>query len=209
MLKIKTFGRRAARQRGTVLMEFVLVIPMLAGIIALTYFFGWAMKNQQRVRAANRYAAWRWVHGQHDVSEMNLNQNFFDSKAGSVSVNGWGGGPTDTLSDKVDVVRDQTPRCGDVVDQCVLGTDHWPHGCSAGIGASFPTNVTLWQWLVDEGGIRGHHVREGVEWRRHQARIEEPLCEEFYSDLNQALGSVPAPGDGLGEMARRLFLAAW
>jgi len=187
-------------------MEFVMVIPLLAGVIALTYFFGWAMKNQQRVWAANRYASWRWVHGQHDVNAMNLNQNFFDNKAGGVGVNGWGGGPTQTLDDLVRNVTDESTRAGAMAQELV---QEWPHGCSAAIGASFPTNVTLWQWLVSDGGIRWHHQREGVEWRRHQARCEQRLADEFYSGLDNDLQSVPAPGSSLGEAARQLFLHPW
>ncbi|HOD81697.1 MAG: hypothetical protein BWX88_04407 [Planctomycetes bacterium ADurb.Bin126] len=201
--------RHDIRRRGTVLLEFVMVIPLLAGIIALTYFFGWSMKNQQRVRASNRYAVWRWVHGKHDVNDMNLNLNFFDAKAGDVSIHGWGGGPTQTRDDLQREVGVQSVPAGDLAREELSGASPWPYGCSGAIGASFPTDVTLWQWLTQDGGIRWHHVREGVEWRRHQARCENALTDQFYAGLDDALGSVPSPGDSLGEAARRLYLGGW
>ena len=37
-------------------------IPLLALIIAATFFFGMVMRNQQRLRVADRYVAWRNLH---------------------------------------------------------------------------------------------------------------------------------------------------
>ncbi len=37
-------------------------IPLLALVIAGTFFFGQVMRNQQRLRVADRYVAWRLVH---------------------------------------------------------------------------------------------------------------------------------------------------
>ena len=50
------------RRRGTAMIEFVLCIPLLALVIAAVFFFGMVMRNQQRLRAADRYVVWRTVH---------------------------------------------------------------------------------------------------------------------------------------------------
>ncbi|MCD4825254.1 MAG: pilus assembly protein [Phycisphaerae bacterium] len=49
-------------RKGTALIEFVVCIPLLALIIAATFFFGMLMRNQQRLRVADRYVAWRNLH---------------------------------------------------------------------------------------------------------------------------------------------------
>ena len=194
------------RRRGAALLEFVLCIPLLAGIIVLTFFFGWSMKNQQRVRVSDRYTAWRWVHGGRDApTHANLNGFFFDFKAGEVWVDG-GGGPTETLTDLVGEVARISPQAAALAEELV--TNRFPHGQSASVAATFPTDVVLWQRLSG-GAMSHHHVREGVEWRRGQASCEDVLADEFYHSLDTAMSTVPAPGDGLGQCVRRLYLTRW
>ena len=44
------------------MVEFVLCVPLLAMLIAGMFFFGWALRNQQKTKLAARYTAWRDVH---------------------------------------------------------------------------------------------------------------------------------------------------
>jgi hypothetical protein len=45
------------------MIESVMVIPLMAGVIAAIFYFGWTMGNQQRLRMAERHVAWHNVHG--------------------------------------------------------------------------------------------------------------------------------------------------
>ena len=77
----RTIRRRRFRRRGTAVTEFVLVLPFLAIILALTFFFGWAMMHKQQVLVADRYSAWQRVETGAWPSEDRLNQVIFDSRA--------------------------------------------------------------------------------------------------------------------------------
>ncbi|MHC4983662.1 MAG: TadE family protein, partial [Planctomycetota bacterium] len=68
------------------MIEFVLCIPLLAFVIMVIFFFGWAMSNQQQVKISGRYAAWGEVRGKGLASPQRLNSMFFSKEAGSVSV---------------------------------------------------------------------------------------------------------------------------
>ncbi len=52
---------RASRRHGTAVIESIFCVPLIAIILGLTFFFGWAMRNQQRVIISDRYAVWRLV----------------------------------------------------------------------------------------------------------------------------------------------------
>ncbi len=62
-------GTRHTR-RGTALIEFVMCIPLLALIIAGTYFFGMVMRNDQRLCVSDRYHAWRVVQNADAETDM-------------------------------------------------------------------------------------------------------------------------------------------
>ncbi|MFW6066153.1 MAG: TadE family protein, partial [Planctomycetota bacterium] len=86
MAKKRPTSRQAAT--GVALAETVMVIPLLALVLGLTFFFGWVMTNQQRVRQASRYAAWRRVVRDSGISTRTLNRTFFGDTAESVGVSG-------------------------------------------------------------------------------------------------------------------------
>ena len=199
---------RMVRRRGAVMVEFAMIIPFIGGIIALTFFFGWAMKNQQHVKTADRYTAWNRVHGGQDATEAGLNLHFFERKAGGVCIDG-AAAPPDTLRDAVravDIVPDRRNETVLLAQELIL--DHFPHAVGINVTADFPTNVGLWRAL-GQGAIQHHHVREGVEWRRGQARCEYETAQSFFPALDATLNSVAAPGDSLGQMARNLYLEGW
>jgi hypothetical protein len=199
-----TSGRQTARRRGAVIVEFVMAIPLLALIIALTYFFGWAMMHQQQVWIADRYAAWRAVRGGGGAGGGHLNATFFRDEAANVSVSG-GSGPAETLQDYVFAVGSYSAEGERLADATVLG--RWPRGRSASVGARFAPIPEGFRHLT--GPIRSAHVREGVAWRRGQARLEHDLVDVYLGDLDGLLGALPAPAEKLAETFRGMYLHGW
>lgn len=63
-------SRGGGARRGSALIEFVFCIPLLALIILGTFFFGHVMRNQQRLRVADRYHAWRLVQNADAQADM-------------------------------------------------------------------------------------------------------------------------------------------
>lgn len=195
-------------------------LPILGGIIALTLFFGWAMTNQQHVKAAARYSAWRLVYGnwyipgQVDPNDPNnadpnhagLNELFFQNRADGIGLDG-GSGPTDEFEQLAAKAAEQSAPAGDYARKLVLDT--FPHAQRAVVSARFPSDVAAWQRF--QGAIQSapSHVRDGVEWRRRQADCRQAVREQFLLPLDDALLSVPSPGDGLGDMIRDLYLHGW
>jgi len=159
----QTEGRWAHRRRGTALVEFAMVIPLLALIISLTFFVGWARTNQQHVWAATRYAAWRPVRGGGSVRTDDLNLWFFADRAEDVSLRS-DHGPDQTREELVAAAGDVSQRAYLLAEAGVL--DRWPRSCLARTGAAFPTHLALWRRF--QGVIGGSCRREGVEWRRGQ-----------------------------------------
>jgi hypothetical protein len=196
-------------RRGAALIEFVLVIPLLALVLGLTFFFGWSMRNQQRMRMAFRYAAWRRVHGVGEtlpspVSSREINRKFFGDAAAGVGVH-FPRGPDQVLIDYVGEVSARSGRAGALAEELVLG--HFPRGRGARGSAEFPTDVGLWQKFT--GAIRASHVRDGVEWRRRQAGCGSAVRDMFLTTVDGAMSDVEAPGDSLAETVRGLYRSGW
>ncbi len=197
------------RRRGAALVEFAMAIPLLATVIALTFFFGYAMTNQQHVIASARHVAWDKVKGGATPSSQELNTAFFDGKAGQSSVT-LGTGPRDTLDALVRRAERRSLPAGELIAQCI--GQPWPGGQSARVSADFPSSVPAWRKFT--GAIQSRHVREGVEWRRtppggggQRASYLVPIRDQFLSELDQVVwGIADAP---LRDSLRRLYLQRW
>jgi hypothetical protein len=188
-------------------MEFVMCVPLMALIIGLTYFFGFAMRNQQRVRVASRYQAWRRVHpdGRPRYSDsrwLTLNEMFFGEAAEGVSAGG-GSGPDDSLHELVEATDPYGPQTADLAEALVM--DHFPRGAPASVSAHFPTRVVMWQKF--QGAINQHHIRDGVEWRRGQMSYLEPIKDQFLEDLDDVIQGIDHAE--LRNNLRALYLKQW
>lgn len=186
-------------RRGAVIIEFVLCVPILAFILALIFFFGWSMMNQQHVKVAARYAAWAPVRGGYTAPDQ-LNRDFFSDKADPVTDSA-DDGPHDTLRLYCDKAGVSLPLAVELVLQRA------PAGRHAYVSARFPSEVNVWNRF--EGSIHGDRARDGVEWRRNQAAIDDALRELYLMELDRTLEDVPAPGDGLSLVFRRLYMTIW
>jgi len=191
------------RRRGTAILEFVLALPLLATVIVTTFFFGWAMRSQQAVKISDRYTAWQWAQ-QRPVSEESLDAKFFDHRTSWVEITGHDG-PDATREDLVAEAAVLSQPAGELAARTVF--DRWPRGYWVRVQAEFTPRMDAWRHF--NGPIRSHHVREGVEWRRDQARNESAIRDQFLDEMDVLLDSCPAPGDGLAETFRRLYLTRW
>jgi hypothetical protein len=215
-------ARGARRRRGTALVELAMCIPLLAGVIALTAFLGWAMMNQQNVKAAARYTSWRRVYGgwpqrnpddPNDVDDPNhpgLNVLFFRERASSVHVEG-GSGQTDEFEQLIAAAGNHSDYAATFADWLILhpppDRGHFQHARRAHVWASFRSDLEMLNRY--RGAIHSRHIRDGVEWRRGQADCRHVTREQFLGTLDEVLLDVPAPGDGMARMVRSLYLHGW
>ena len=201
----QTESRWRHRRRGTALVEFAMVIPLLALIISLTFFVGWARTNQQHVWAATRYATWRPVRTGESVRTDDLNTWFFADRAEDVSLTS-GHGPDQTREELVAEAdaKSESGLAYPLAEATVL--NRWPRSYRARLGADFPTHLALWRRF--QGAIGGSCHREGLAWRRGQVSYLEVVREQFLEDLDEVVRrriSDPSLRDDL----RQMYLQQW
>ncbi len=195
---------RSAQLRGTALAETIMVIPMLGFVLALTFFFGWAMRNQQGVRQAAHYSAWRRVLRNEGSSSSDLNRKFLFDAASPVETSGSRAGKP-TLEDYADFARGFSKPAGQMVQETAV--ENYPRGHSSRVAAEFPSDVGLWRAF--SGAIRARHTREGVEWRRGEASVERAVRELHMTGIEQTLDNIPPPGNVLADRIRDLYRSPW
>jgi len=191
-------------------MEFVMIVPLIATIIGLTFFFGWAMKNQQRVKVSSRYHTWRRLYcGSYpkhrtEGRTLTLNEMMFNDEAGGVGTSG-GQGPIDSLEELVSAVAEygHGAQSQELAEALVM--EHCPRGQSGEVGAGFPTKVGIWERF--QGSIHHRHTRDGKEWRRGQFSYLEPIKDLFLYELDEEIQAIAHPQ--LRENLRRLYLKRW
>ena len=196
-------------RHGTAIIESVFCVPLIAVVLGLTFFFGWAMRNQQRVIISDRYAVWRRVVAGDAVGGGRLDRDFFGGQASSVAVDY---NPPDqphkgdeTLEDYVSMAGQRGAAVEALAQSLVL--ERFPRSHSAEVSAWFPPKVGLWSRFT--GAIQRQYVREGVEWRNQEAALEPEVRDQFFVPLDSALLGIPAPGDSLGQAFRNLYLHRW
>lgn len=214
--------RGAVRRRGTAMIEFVFCVPLLALVLALTFFFGYLMKNQQAIKAADRYATWRDVYNP-NPTPSDVNNLLFAGRAVNMQVyQRWDvGDPTPagytpglTLDEWVTASTAVSPEAGSFAQSTIH--DRFPHHYGKAVVAEFPSTVGAWQQFNGpvsshqiDGDVMLGHAREGVEWRRTQAGISETIREQYLQTLDAVLLGIPSPGDGMAQMIRRLYVNGW
>ena len=194
-------------RRGTAIFEFVLAVPLLAVVLGLTFFFGWAMMHKHQVLAANRYSAWQRVTTGAWPSENRLNDVAFNNRASSVSFSSEA--PVDeTADDLISEAGNMSPRTQILAEELI--DEHYPPGRRAHVSADFNPRQALWQNVMEDMyDIHHRHGREGVTWRRDEVSCWSALRNLYYSELDDSLGRVSAPADGMAQMVRGLYLTRW
>jgi len=197
-----------------------MVIPVMALIIGLTFFFGWSMDNQQHVKISDRYATWRellnradwardpnYANREPEVTSGTLNDLFFSQRASQVTIDR-NNGPSETLRGLVDYVGTGSGRAEAFAQTMVM--DLWPRGLSTEVGADVPATVSLWQQLGLTGPIKAQHGRDGLQWRLREAHSPwDPLRDQFLLPLDSVLTTIPVPGDLWGRTMRGLYASGW
>lgn len=196
------------------MLEFVMVIPLIALVIAATFFFGWGLRNRMGMKMTDRFISWtnvrkaplpeRYGPTWHDVvmdyllerrTVGHIYYSYFDKHDDTFQ----------TLHDLTNYVGDYSPMAAPVAQELLL--DRWPLGSGFQIRATFPTPVGPWENV--SGLFKSHYIRDGVEWRRGEASQEEELTDEFQRELDDVLKFVPGPGDDLADRLRGLYLEQW
>jgi len=213
--------RQMSRRRGLALVETAMAIPLLASILVGTMFLGWAMMNQQQVKASARYVSWRNANQGWSYTDLNptnaddpnnpgLNYMFFRDRASAINV--WrGGGDNDEMEDLVTAAGTQSSYAADFADRLLVnpysGHGVFPRAQAASVDTEFGTDVAAFQKYA--GAIRGYHIRDGLEWRRSEASCRHVTREQFLDSLDQVLLSVPDPGTEMGRMIRNTYVNGW
>lgn len=213
----------ARRRRGTALVETALCIPLLALALALTLFLGWAMMNQQGVKSAVRYTAWRNVYRSryelgYDPNDPNnvesptpeaLNRKFFRDEGTDIDIGG-GNGTIEEMEQLVQAAGQYSGAAESLSAELLIYRTYWGgfhRAQRSAISSEFETQAEALQRY--EGDIRSEHMRDGVEWRRHQADCRRAIREQFLLPLHTVLDGVDAPGDGMARMIQGLYKHGW
>lgn len=208
------------KNKGAALLELVMAMAFFAFLFVAIFFFGWAMVNQQHVKEAARYVSWRWVADHendpnnvspwNDPNQPGLNEMFFRSESAGFSVNYFDGDDIE-FDELVQAAESRSNYAGSFSNALLLdppvGYNHFAHAVGAEVGSSFNSDIDYFKQF--SGDIVSHHIRDGVEWRWHQADIRHVTRIQFLQSLDDQLKSIPGPGAAMGEMIRGLYLRGW
>jgi hypothetical protein len=200
-------NRQLNLRRGTAMLEFVLLIPLLATVVALTFFFGWSMMHKTQLLQAARHAPWENIDTGAWPTEEFINEQFFHNRAASVSLASEPDKVSrETSEDLVNDVGGREAAAGALADELTLNL--FPPGKRGRVAAGFNTDQPIWKTF--EGTITATHQREGLTWRRDDPCDPwNTLRDQYYPDLDNLLNGIPAPGSGMAQMIRGLYLAHW
>jgi len=198
--------RRDGRsRRGAALIEFVMIIPMLAMIIGLTFFFGWTMANRLHVRESSRYAAWRHVRTKSAVGSGRLNEAFYDHRGTNIGITR-GLGTEETIDDLITAAGTMGSEHATFADSVIWGCGH--QGRTVRVRAKFPSEVGLYRRF--QGRLASYHARDGRQWRREDDLTpEQDVRDVFLSDLDQALYALENGGSRMAKVMRITYLNKW
>jgi len=211
---VTTGSRRgnSTGRRGNVLIEFVMVIPLLGAVLGFTFFFGWAMVNQQHVKIADRYQTWRRVRAGARVSAETLNERIFqgylDEERFHQGAGTYSSETIKTLQGLVEAADTESPQAAVIAETMVM--ERSPRGRWTTVHGHFPNEIGIFQKVEDyQGAIKHTHMRDGLEWRWRQIWCEPVIRDEFLAELDETLEGVASPGDGLADMAQGLYMIRW
>lgn len=187
------------------MIEFVMIIPMMAMIIGLTFFFGWTMANRLHVRQSSRYASWRHARTGQAVGSGSLNDGFFEHRATNVGITR-GLGTEDTINDLIAAAGTYGDVHETFADSVIWNCGH--QGRTVGVLAKFPSDVGLYRRF--QGRLGSYHSRDGKQWRREDDLTpEQDVRDIFLSDLDEALEVLENGGSRMAKVMRVTYLYKW
>ena len=192
-----------------------MVVPLIALVIAATFFFAWGLRNRMGVEMSTRYLSWAFVNEApgpvrygptwHDVVMDRLMMGRTVRDMFYRTYYRWEDTPQ-TARDLSAHVQDYSPQAAPVADE--LLTQTWPEGYGISMDrVVFPTPAGVWEKLP--GDYKGRYIRDGVEWRCSQAANERELTDEFQKELDEALMGVPEASMAVAKVFQSLYLSTW
>ena len=187
------------------MIEFVMIIPMIAMIIGLTFFFGWMMANRLQVRESSRYAAWRHARTDQAVGAGKLNDEFFQHRATDVGMTR-GLGAEETINDLIAAAGTFGNTHAVFADAVIWNCGH--QGRTVRVRAKFPSDVGLYRRF--QGRLASYHARDGKQWRREDDLTpERDVRDVFLADLDDALEALESGGSRMAKVMRVTYLNKW
>jgi hypothetical protein len=177
----------------------IFCIPLIALIMSLTYFFGWALTNQQHILSAARYAAWADVVSDTGVTEGTLNALFLRQTGKNLQVLR-DQGPQGVRQDLASTASQANQQLGAYASNLLLQS--FPGESSVDVAVEFYPQKGFWSRFTGE--MHGRTAREGVPWRITEVGCEDCLTDAFLDSLDAIL-----PANTAGNRIRQLYRASW
>ena len=194
------------RCRGTAMLEFIMCIPLMAILIAAIFFFGWVMRNQQRVRIADRYTSWKRVYDT-TPSEQDINEKFFDDRGYNISREVDSDTATNQVRESfIDAVEKRDAPAGGYAQDLI--NRNLPGGSYVLLRSQFNTNSGKWKKWAESGAIERSHVRDGRPWIRGQTQMPNSIRDLYLQQLHDAVTS-PSLNSSGGNLIRTLYMEGW
>ena len=195
------------RCRGTAMLEFVMCIPLMVIVIAGIFFFGWVMRNQQRVYIADRYASWKSVYSS-KPSTQQINEQFFDDRGYDIYMDL----DSDTVTNQVrksfiDAVTARDTETGVYAEDLV--SRNLPGGSYALLRSQFDTNSPRWRKWAESGPIEHSHVRDGRSWVRGETLMPHSIRDIYLQELHDFVTGFPTDASSGGDMIETLYMSGW
>ncbi len=199
-----TTSHRTAN-RGTALLEFIICIPLMAVLIAGIFFFGWVMRNQQRMRIADRYASWKSVHSS-TPSTQDINEQFFADRGDNIQLDF----DTETSTRQVRykfVEAFSDSSAGLYVQNLV--DKNLPGGSHVFLESEFTTNNARWRQWAESGGLQHSHVRDGRYWIRGETQMPLSIRDIYLHELDDFVTGFPTQASTGADLIQSLYLGGW
>jgi len=216
----------AARMRGAVMTEMVLVLPLVLLILALLLFLGRGHMRVQHAQVMDRYIAWHVAgdgrgpthHDGVDGIEQPLNDTFFDGSASMIDVTGDARFPTDATDRLITNAGGYSDETGAFAQAAV---DRLPRGINIKVQVAHGTNSALEERLSRT--IRHRHTRMNTDWRAGNgvgehgrfgwigagpgSHVNEATRDVFYFDIDEDLASMASSNNDVAQRIRQFYLS--
>lgn len=186
-------------------MEMVMLIPFMAMLIGLTFFFGWTMANRLHVRESSRYAAWYHARTDSAVGSTTLNDKFYDNRGQDIGLTR-GLGTEETIEDLIAAAGTYGNVHAEFADSVIW--NRCQQGRTVRVQAKFPSDVGLYRRF--QGRLSSYHSRDGKQWRREDDLTpEQDVTDVFLSGLDNELRTLESNGSRLAKVMRVTYLNKW
>ena len=173
-LRLSTAGR--ARQRGSAMIEGLLVLPLIMFMLSLAIYFGISMQRFQRTMMMDRYESWRGAARapgpsagtSADSSTLELRSTFFAGDDPTVGYDPTDYFPDEAMNDLRDAAAEIDTDAELILRQYAV---NFPRGRSIRISVSDNSGIALWDRLFP-GALRHRHTKMDTDWKFFNQVVE-------------------------------------